>query len=313
MARAGIAISANFGKLLEPGLRRIYTDQYEALPEMRPLLFNVQAADTSYERDSSVGSFSDMEVFKGTIQYDDVEQGFEVTYRHVQLSKGFRVERQLFDDDLYNVIARKPRGLAIAANRTFEKYAATVFNQAFSGTGTIVVDGITILNNTEGVCLCSASHPYSPSNASVQSNLGTSALSPAAVEATRIAMAKMKDDRANLISLQPDLILVPRALEEVAWEIIASKGKVDSAENNANFHFGKYKLAVWDYLSDTNNWFMIDQTMMRMYLNWFDRIPLEFFQDKDFDTLISKFANYARCSYGWSDWRWVYGQQVAGA
>ena len=109
MARAGIAISANFGKLLEPGLRRIYTDQYEALPEMRPLLFNVQPADTSYEKDSSVGSFSDMEVFKGTIQYDDVEQGFEVTYKHVQLSKGFRVERQLFDDmTSYKIVVVKP-------------------------------------------------------------------------------------------------------------------------------------------------------------------------------------------------------------
>jgi hypothetical protein len=311
MARAGLAISGNFGDLLEPGLRKIYTDQYEMLPEMRPLLFNVQPANTSYEKDSSVGSFSDMEVFKGTIQYDDVEQGYDVTYRHIQLAKGFRVERALFDDDLYNVIARKPRGLAIAANRTFEKYSASVFNNAFTGSGTIVVDGVTVLSNTEGVSLCSTAHPYSPSDSTTQSNSGTSALSPASVEATRILMAALKDDRGNKISVQPDLILVPRNLEETGWEIISSKGKVDSAENNANFHFGKYKLAVWDYLTDSNNWFMIDQTMMRMYLNWFDRIPLEFFKDKDFDTLISKFANYARCSYGWSDWRWVYGHNVA--
>jgi hypothetical protein len=309
MPRAGIALSENFGDLLEPGLRKIYTEQYDMLPEMRPLLFNVQGSSTSYEKSSSVGSFGDMEVFKGTIQYDDVEQGYDVTYRHVQLAKGFKVERALFDDDLYNVIARKPRGLAISANRTFEKYAASIFNNAFTGSGTIVVDGETILSNSEGQALCSTAHPYSPSDSTTQSNYGTSALSPAAVEATRIAMAAIKDDKGQLISVMPDLILVPRALEETAWEIISSKGKVDSAENNANFHFGKYKLAVWDFMTDANDWFMIDSTMMRQYLNWFDRIPLEFYKDKEFDTLLSKFANYARCSFGFDDWRWCYGHK----
>jgi phage major head subunit gpT-like protein len=311
MARAGIALSENFGDLLEPGLRKIYDEQFNTLPEMRPLLFNVQGSSTSYEKSSSVGSFGDMGVFKGTIGYDDVEQGYDVTYRHIQLAKGFKVERALFDDDLYNIISRKPRGLAISANRTFEKYAASLFNNAFTGSGTIVVDGETVLSNTEGQALCSTAHPYSPSDSNTQSNYGTSALSPAAVEATRIAMATIKDDRGNLISVMPDLILCPRNLEETAWEIISSKGKVDSAENNANFHFGKYKLAVWDYLTDTNNWFLIDQTMMRMYLNWFDRIPLEFFQDKSFDTLIAKYAAYCRFSFGWSDWRFIYGHNHA--
>lgn len=311
MPRAGIAISENFGDLLEPGLRKIYTEQHEALPEMRPMLFNVQSSSTSYEKDSSVGSFGDMEVFKGTVAYDDVSQGYDVTYTHVQLTKGFKVERALFDDDLYNIISRKPRGLAIAANRTMEKYAASVFNNAFSGSGSLTVDGVTVLSNTEGQALCSTAHPYSPDDSTTQSNSGTSAISPTAIEATRRAFATLKDDRGNLISVQPDLLLVPREREETAWEIIASKGKVDTAHNNANFHFGKYKLAVWDYLTDSTDWFMIDSSMMKMYLNWFDRVSLEFFKDKEFDTLISKFANYARCSYGWSDWRWVYGHNVA--
>lgn len=311
MARAGIALSENFGDLLEPGLRKIYSEQYDALPEMRPLLFNVQPSGTSYEKDSSVGSFGDMGVFKGTIGYDDIEQGYDVTYRHVQLAKGFKVERALFDDDLYGIIARKPRGLAIAAHRTMEKYAASVFNNAFTGSGTITVDGETILSNSEGKALCSTAHPYSPSDATTQSNYGTSQLSPASVEATRQAMAAFKDDRGNLITTQADTLIVPRELEETAWEIISSKGKIDSAENNSNFHFGKYKLAVWDYLTDADGWFMVDSAMMRMYLNWFDRIPLEFFKDKEFDTLISKFANYARISYGFSDWRWVYGHKPA--
>ena len=304
------AISENFADLLTPGLKKIYNDQYNQLPEMRSMLFNVQSADSSYEKDSAVGAFSDLTPFTGTIAYDDVYQGYDVTYTHVEFAKGFKIERKLYDDDLYNIISKKPRGLAIAARRTQEKAAAGVFNDAFSGSGTIAVDGITVLSNSEALSLCNDSHT-STATSTTQDNSGTTALSATAVEATRILMAGYKDDRDNLISVQPDMILCPRNLEETAWEIISSKGKVDSAENNPNFHYGKYKLAVWDYLSDSNNWFVIDSSMMKMFLNWFDRIPLEFFQDKSFDTLIAKYACYARWSYGWSDWRFVYGHKVS--
>jgi hypothetical protein len=64
-------------------------------------------------------------------------------------------------------------------------------------------------------------------------------------------------------------------------------------------------------LTDNNNWFFIDQAMAKMFLNWYTRIPLEFNQDKSFDTYISKFSAYERYGWGWSDWRWIYGVKVA--
>jgi len=306
----GVAVSGSFGDLLTPGLRKIYSDQFKAMPEMRSLIFSVQSSKTSYEKDSSIGSFGDMQAFKGEISYDSVDQQYDVTYTHVELAKGFKVERKLMDDDLYGVISRRPQGLAISAARTFEKHGASVFNDAFSGSGTITLNGETVLSNSESLSLCNTSHT-STSNSAVQSNKGTSALSGPALETVRKAMAAFKDYNNQYISVQPDLLIVPRNLEEKAWTLIATKGIVDSADNNANFHFGRYKLAVWDFMDDTDNWFVVDSAMAKMFLNWFDRIPLEFFQDKSFDTLISKFANYARISYGWSDWRFIHGSQVS--
>jgi hypothetical protein len=158
-------------------------------------------------------------------------------------------------DDLYNIISKKPRGLAIAAKRTMEKLGASVFNDAFTGTGSITVEGTTVLSNSEKLSLCNDAHT-STATATTQDNSGTSALSATAVEATRILMAGYKDDKDNLISVQPDLILCPRNLEETAWEIISSKGKVDTAENNPNFHEGKYKLAVWDFLQKDSPYYV---------------------------------------------------------
>lgn len=56
---------------------------------------------------------------------------------------------------------------------------------------------------------------------------------------------------------------------------------------------------------------MADSRMMAMFLIWINRIPLEFGQDKDFDTLIKKFSCYTGYSYGWTDWRFIYGQLVS--
>jgi len=51
-----------------------------------------------------------LEVFKGTVAYDDIEQGYDVTYTHVRFAKGFKVERDLVEDDLYGVISKKTDG-----------------------------------------------------------------------------------------------------------------------------------------------------------------------------------------------------------
>lgn len=302
-------ISENFADLLEPGLRKIFDDQYKALPSMIPSLYMMGTSSTSYEKTSGVGAFGDFTDFdtSGQVVYDDIAQAYDVKIESKQWVSGFQVERKLYDDDLYGIINKKPRGLAIAAQRTREKHGASVLNNAFSGSGTI--SGI--LTNSEGLSLCHSAHTSNASSGYTnQSNTGTTALSSTAIEATRRLMAAFTDDRGNKIAVNPDLLIVPRALEEKAWTIIATKGEVDSAENNANFHYGKYKLAVWDYMTDSNNWLFADSVLMKQMLEWYDRIPLEFGKDKSFDTFIAKYRAYMRYGYGWSDWRWLYGHNV---
>ena len=302
------ATSANFGDLLEPGLRKIFDEQYKEIPGLLESTYNVQSSGTSYEKDSAIGSFSDFVDFgaAGSLSYDEVSQQYDTTYTHKEWAKGFAVQRKLFDDDLYGIINKKPRGLAIAARRTREKHAAGLFNNAFSGAPS--ASGLT---GGDALSLCNSAHTSATSGVGTQSNTGSTAISATSVEATRRLMTAFEDDRGELIAVNPDLLLVPRALEETAWEIIASKGKPNTANNNANFHFGKYQLGVWDYLSDSNNWFFIDSLMAQQFLMWFDRVTLEFNKDKDFDTLQARFSAYMRYSFGWSDWRFCYGHNVS--
>ena len=298
-------ISEQWAELLEPGLRTLFEIQRTALvAESRvPLLFNIQTSNKAAEHNLGIGGFGDWKEYKGRVEYDQFEKGFQTNYTHIEFIDGFKVARSLVDDDLYNVINPMPRGLAMAGMRKREKDAASVFNNAFSAS---YVGG-------DSVALCSASHPYSPSNATVQGNAGTTALSYDAVEATRKLMRAYKDDRGELVPISPDTLVVPPGLEETAWTVFNTVNKPGTANNDGNFVRSKLnKVIVWDYLSDTNNWFMVDSMLAKMYLNWFDRVPMEFAMDPTSDfSLEARFRGYMRYSYGWDDWRWIYGHNVS--
>lgn len=305
-----MAISERWAQLLEPGLRSIFELQATALaaPSRIPLLFSVQDSTKAAEHDLGVGGFGDWHEYEGAIEYDDNEQGYKTTYTHKEFAEGFVVERALVDDDQYNIINARPRGLATAAIRTREKHAASVFNNAFS---TTYLGG-------DGIALCeSAGHPYSPGNASTQTNEGSTALSYDAVVETRRIMREYKDDRGELVPINPNLILIPAELENTANEIVNTmRGPNTQQPSTADFAASLVQqhginFLVWDYLTDANNWFLLDTVLAKQYLKWFDRVPLEFAADPTSDfNLIAKFRGYMRYSYGWSDWRFVYGHNV---
>lgn len=253
------------------------------------------------EYDLGVGGMGDLEEFNGQIPYDDFKQQYRVSYTHKEWVKGIKIERKLVDDDLYSIINKRPMQLAMIAKRTREKHGASLFNSAFN---------TSIFSGGDGLALCASAHTR-VGTATTNSNVGTTAFSATAVEATRLLMRQFTDETDNLLVARGDALLVPPALEETAWEIVNTAGKLDTGDNNANFNKGKYKVLVWDYLSDSNNWFMIDSRMAKMFLKWFNRVPVEFNKDKDFETYLAKWSVYTRYSYGFSDWSWIYGHNVA--
>ncbi len=299
--------SGQFGDLLDPRFQKIFHEQYNQLPDMLGELFTMppdNGRDTM--RWSSVGAYSDWGEFTGTVGYQDASQGYDTIATHVEFASGVQVERKLYDDDQYNIMDQRPAGLATAANRTRQKHGARMLNNAFS------VDTYFYVNS-EGVALCSNSHTTT-SGASTSSgfdNLATTALSGTSLAAARIQMVQFRDDAANRISLMPDEIWIPPDLYETAYEIVASMGKVDTANNNRNVHEGRYTIKEWNYLNDTNNWFLTDSAMRKMSCFWVDRVPVEFAFAEDLDTIVAKWRGYMRYSNAHTDWRWVLGSQVS--
>jgi len=299
-------ISTNFGDLLDPRFQKIFSEQYSELPDMLPSLFNFEPDNGRNNMMwSSVGTVPDFAQFTGTVGYNSQNQGFDVTATHVEFTNGIQVERPLFDDDQYNIMNQRPRALANSAFRTRQKHGARMLNNAFA------VDTL-FYSNSEGVALCSNSHTTtsSASTASGFDNLGTAALTATAVAAARIQMTGYRGDQAERISVIPDELWYPPNLYEEAYEIIKSSGKVDTANNNRNVHEGQYTSIEWNYMTDTNNWFLVDSMLRKQSVHWVDRMALEFAMAEDLDTMVAKWRAYMRYSMAHTDWRWVMGHQV---
>lgn len=90
-------ISENFGEILEPGLRKVFVDQFKQMTSQLPVLFNMQDSDKAVEHDLEMGDISDFEQFTGTVSYTDTKQGWKTNYEHQEYVKGIKIQRKLVD------------------------------------------------------------------------------------------------------------------------------------------------------------------------------------------------------------------------
>jgi phage major head subunit gpT-like protein len=302
------ARSEDFPDVLDPRFQRIFHDAYGDVPDMLPQFFEfIPSNGRDNIRFSQIGAFGDWPQFTGNVVYQDFAQGYDTIATYLEFASGFQIRRTLYEDEQFNIIDDLPRTLGDAAGRTRQRHGARIFNNAFS-------NDTFFYNNSEGVPLCSNSHTTTTANVSTASgfdNLTTASLSATALAAARVQMMGFRDDAANFIPLSPDTILIRPDLYDVAFEIVASAGKPDTANNNRNVHEGAYRVIEWIYLSDVRNWWLMDSRLMKQSVYWIDRIGKEFAMAEDLDTIIGKWRGRMRYANLQRDWRFVLGAQVS--
>ena len=293
-------ISDNFGLLLEPGLRKIFFETYAEVPEQFSKLYKVNTSKKAKETDYGLGAFGDWAeraTNLSEVDYETITPGLEREYVHKAFTKGFMIERELYDDEQYRQINKFPAAMARAGRAFVEKEAAKLFINAFT---TNLYDGKPLIAND---------HPLLDSTGTGD-NLTTGALTDANLKIAMQLMRQTVDEAGNLINLSPTKLVVPPALEFTAKEIVNSQLKSGTDYNDINTVKGALEVVVYDFIgaaaggSDTA-WYLLDGG--RHELNFFWRVKPEFKWDEDFDTFVAKYRGYMRFSYGASDWRGIVG------
>lgn len=293
-------LEGNWQDALEPIAKKNFAVGLKEIPAEKKMMFDVQKSDKLTETYLELGDIGSMEEFNGSVPFDDVQQGYKFQVTAKEMAKGMKIQRKFVRTDQLDIVKALPKMLGLAARRRMALDVFYGYNNAFN----------TALTTLDGLALCSSAHT-STNGGSTQGNAGSTAFGAVAVEATRLLMKKFLTNTDQRFEVVPDMLIVPPDLEEAAYELTASSGKVDTANNNKNFHQGKWKVLVSDWLEDSNNWFMVDSDLLKQFAVWNDVDPIDFAQSEDFDGLAAKYRAYMFYGFGFRDWRFVYGHNVA--
>ena len=301
-------VSDNFGKLLYPGLRKIFFETYSELPEQFTKIYNVQKSNSATETDYGLGAFGDWEERTGeldTVAYAKISEGGEVTYTHKAFTKGFMISRELNDDEKYGQMKKMAKALARAGRAKVEKDAITVLTKGFKS-------DVGAFKGRDGKELFHDQHTLVDSTKTC-SNLMTGPLNEVNLKKAIQMMASQLDEAGNLIQMKATKLIVPPALEDTALRLLHSTQLPGTNHNDTNEYLkNRLQVVVMDYLGATAGgsdtaWFLQDGT--RHELNFFWRVKPEFKNEEDFDTFVAKYRGYMRYSYGFSDWRGMVGSK----
>ncbi len=292
---------ANHLTILEEGLRKVWQYWLNSKPMVYPQIFDVRSSKKRKETDLTYAGIGmlDKKNEGEPITYEDFTEGYDTVYTHSTFAKGIRITEELIEDDLYGVMGKRSKALGIATRYRMEYDHASIFNTATTAPSTPFSGG-------DGLALLSSSHTLAGVPGTTKSNTASSDLTLSALETAITHFRTMVDDMNMQVAIEPAVLLIPPQLEFDAYEIINSGQKPYTADNETNALKGRLKIVIWDFLTDSDSWFVLADKMYGAPIS-FNRVAPQFGRDGDFDTGDLKMKARCRYSYGWSDWRWCYG------
>lgn len=292
-------LRANFGDLLEPGLASVFFNEFDRWEAEYPQVANVRQSKKKFEEDYIVGGLGIMPS-KGegaSTSYEDIAEDWKTTYTHTTYSKGIRITKEMYDDDLYGIMKDMTGALARSAQQRREVDVANIYNRAFNGTYT----------GADSATLISATHANKAGGTYSNALAAAADLDAASLQSAITVLESAVDQKGLNIALRAKVLVVPTALQFTAYELLKSEFKPGTADNEVNAIRAKgLNYFVNHYLTDTDAWFLLADGHK---INFFEREPVTFFKGNDFDTQDCKFLSRMRHSVGWSDGRGVTGSQ----
>lgn len=299
---AGVIMTSNHPKALWPGVKAWWGKAYDDHQTEYTDIFDTFTSDKAYEDDVQIVGFglAPVKAQGAAVSYDSEVQGPTTRYTHVAYALGYIVTHEELKDDLYTEVSNtRAASLARGFRQTKERIAANVYNNAQTS-------GYT---GGDGVVLLSTAHVLTSGGTASNTLSAQADLSEASLEDLMIQIMQATDDRGLLINLMPKSLHIAPANWFNANRILESVYQTDTANNNINVIKATNALPmgckVNHYFTDADAWFV--RTNVPNGMKYYEREAIMFDQDNDFDTMNAKAKGYERYSFGWSDWRGVYG------
>ena len=293
-------------KELEPGLNALFGLEYKMYENQHSEIFDKESSDRAFEEEVMLSGFGNAEVKAegSAVSFDNANETFTSRYTHETIALAFAITEEAVEDNLYDSIAKRyTKALARSMANTKQIKAANVLNNGYSSS---YLGG-------DGVELFSSAHP-TVSAGNQRNELETPAdLSETSIEQALIDIGAIKDERGFKIAAKGMKLIIPSALQFTAERIMKSSARVGTADNDLNAVKSMGMIpqgyVVNNYLTDTDAWFI--KTDVPNGMNHFERAAIKTAMEGDFDTGNVRYKARERYSFGWSDWRGIFGSEGA--
>ena len=297
---------AQLVKELVPGLHALFGLEYERYPAEYEEIFDTESSERAFEEEVMLSGFGEAPVKSegSMVTYDTAQESFTARYSHETIALAFSLTEEAIEDNLYDTLSsRYTRALARSMMTTKNIKGANVLNNAFSSS---FVGG-------DGKELCATDHP-TVGNETQRNELSTAAdLNETSLEQSLIDIAAFEDERGLKINAQARKLIIPTALQFVADRLLETPGRVGTADNDINAvrNMGMVPegYTVNHYLTDTDAFFL--KTDVPNGLKHFVRTPVSTNMEGDFETGNVRYKARERYSFGFSDWRAIFGSPGA--
>ena len=297
---------AQLVKELEPGLNALFGLEYNRYENEHAEIFDTETSERAFEEEVMLSGFAQAPT-KGegaAVTYDSAQETFTSRYSHETVALAFALTEEAIEDNLYDTLSsRYTRALARSMATTKQVKAANVLNNAFS----------TSFPGGDGKPLLTTDHPTL--TAGDQSNEPSTAadLNETSLENAMIDIAAFKDERGIKVNVQARKLIIPPQLQFVADRVLNSLGRVGTSDNDINAMRNMGMLpegyVVNHYLTDADAFFI--KTDSPNGMKHFERAAMTTGMEGDFETGNVRYKARERYSFGFSDWRGMYGSPGA--
>ena len=294
---------ALFTKQLNLGLNTVFGMEYDRYPEQWRSLYSTEQSMKAFEEDVQMIGFgaAPTKAEGAMINYDSGREGFVSRYVHETVALAFAITEEAEEDGLYGSLGAKyARALARSMQHTKEIKGANIFNNAT----TTSVGG-------DGQALMNGSHPLG-GGGTASNILATPAdLSETSLETLLVQISEAVDDRSIPVALSGRKLAVPPGLIFIAERIIKSNLRPGTADNdiNAMRNMGMIPegVVVNQRFTNPDQYFILTDCPDGM--KHFVRSPIKKAVEGDFETGNLRYKCRERYSFGFTDWRGVYGSE----
>jgi len=305
-----MAISrAQLAKELEPGLNSLFGMSYDTYSREYEQIFAIEDSQRAFEEEVLVTGFGGAPVkTEGQgVQFDNASESYTARYTHDTIALAFSLTEEAVEDNLYDSLGKRyVKALARSMANTKEVKGADVLNNAFSSS----------FAGGDGKALIATDHPLAGGGTAANRATTMADLNETSLEDALIDISTFTDDRGLTISVQATKLVVPPQLVFVADRILESTLRVGTADNDINAIRNTGVLSggytVNHYLTDPDAFFLLTTvTEMGEGLKMFQRTAMETSMEPDFSTGNLRYKARERYSFGFSDWRGIYGSEGA--